>query len=159
MYPNSDLNLNYETNDAIYWFSHAFDPLNNWSAHSVNIWGKVFPTVEHGYHYRKFSETAPKIADLIQLAPSPWAAMQIERQHKQKRRSDWQDVKVGIMTELVIAKVRQNKDVLECLIKTGNKQIIENSPWDTFWGVGENGSGRNQMGEILMMIREEIKDN
>ncbi len=85
--------------------------------------------------------------------------MQIERQHKQKRRSDWQDVKVGIMTELVIAKVRQNKDVLECLIKTGNKQIIENSPWDTFWGVGENGSGRNQMGEILMMIREEIKDN
>lgn len=48
MYPDSSKNLNYKTDDAVYWFSSAYDPLNNWSAHAVAFWGKVFPTVEHG---------------------------------------------------------------------------------------------------------------
>lgn len=82
MYPNSTKNLNYETDDAVYWFSTPFEPLNNWSAHAVKLWSKTFSTVEHGYHYRKFTETAPEVAEEILAAPSPWAAMQIERKHK-----------------------------------------------------------------------------
>lgn len=85
--------------------------------------------------------------------------MQIDRAHTDKRRSDWQDVKVDIMTELVRAKADQNEDVKVCLIKTGNKHIVENSPWDTFWGCGKDGSGNNQMGKILMKIRDEILSN
>lgn len=156
MYPDSNLSLSYESEDAIYWFSNAFDPLNNWSAHAVQLWDQLFPTVEHGFHYRKFTETAPDVAIEIIKAPSPWAAMQIERQHRTKRRTDWQDVKVGIMTELVRAKVQQNEDVRVCLLKTGTKQIIENSPWDMFWGIGKDGTGQNHMGKILMLIREEL---
>jgi len=156
MYPDSKLSLTYETDDAIYWFSGAFDPLNNWSAHAVKIWGKLFPTVEHGYHYRKFTETNPTLAITILQAPSPWAALQIGRKHKDKRRRDWGTVKVGIMTELVRAKVAQNEDVRICLLKTGGKKIVENSPWNSFWGSGQNGNGQNHMGRILMLVREEL---
>ena len=88
MYPDSNQQLSYETSDAIYWFSHAFDPLNNWSANAVSIWGQSFPTVEHGYHWRKFSETDPEVASEILAAKSPWSAMQIERKHKDKKRED-----------------------------------------------------------------------
>jgi ribA/ribD-fused uncharacterized protein len=156
LYPNSNLNLSHETDDTVYWFSHAFDPLNNWSANAVKIWGQTFPTVEHGFHYKKFNETAPEVAAEILAAPSPWAAMQIERNYKDKRRNDWQAVKIDIMTELVRAKVVQNDDVRECLLRTGNKAIVENSPWDSFWGIGAEGKGQNQMGKILMQIRSEI---
>jgi ribA/ribD-fused uncharacterized protein len=156
MYPDSILNLSSENEDTVYFFSHAFDPLNNWSANAVSIWGETFPNVEHGYHYKKFIETVPEVAKEILVAPSPWAAMQVERKYKEKRRSDWQEVKVDIMTELIRAKVSQNQDVKECLLKTGSKKIIENSPWDKFWGVGEDKSGLNKMGEILMKVREEI---
>ena len=155
MYPDSSLNLSHVTEDAIYFFSHGFDPLNNWSAHTVEIWSIKFPTLEHGYHYKKFDESYPDIAALVLAAPSPWAAKQIEREHGNKRREDWEDIKVSIMTELLRAKVAQNQDVKDCLQKTGKKAIIENSPWDGFWGIGENGKGQNQIGKILMMIRDE----
>lgn len=157
MYPNSNQNLTYETEDAVFWFSGAFDPLNNWSANAVKIWGQTFPTAEHAYHYRKFSETAPEVANQILNSPSPWAAMQIERQNKDKRRADWQEAKVDIMTEIVRAKTNQNQDVRDCLQKTGSKGIVENSPWDSFWGCGADGNGQNQMGRILMQIRDELK--
>lgn len=159
MYPDPSLSLSRQTEDAIFFFSHGLDPLNNWSAHTVKLWDKTFPSVEHGFHYRKFTETLPEVAAEILIAPSPWAAMQLERKHRDERRADWQEVKVGIMTELVRAKVTQNDDVKACLLATGNKQIVENSPWDTFWGIGEDGSGQNQMGKILMQLRDELRSN
>src|SRR5438105_4880288 len=94
MYPNDPTSLSYETDDAVYWFTHAFDPLNNWSAHAVELWGQKFPTVEHAYHYRKFIDERPRIAKAILAAPSPWAAMQIAKKHRPKRRKDWDEVKV-----------------------------------------------------------------
>ncbi len=156
MLPDSSQRLNFETDDAVYFFSNAFDPLNNWSANVVKIWERTFPTLEHGYHYRKFSDGLPEIAEQIVVAPSPWAAMQIERQNKDKRRKDWQAVKLGIMEELVRAKVAQNQDVQECLRKTGTKLVVENSPWDSYWGYGEDGNGQNQMGLLLMKVRAEL---
>lgn len=156
MYPSSDKNLTYETDDTVYWFSTPFEPLNNWSAHAITIWGKTFTTLEHGYHYRKFSETAPEIASEIMTAPSPWAAMQIERRNKAKLRDDWKEVKIAIMTELLRAKVEQNEDVRECLLKTGDKRLVENSPWDSFWGCGADGKGQNWTGKLLMQVRNEI---
>lgn len=157
MYPNSDQQLNYETDDAVFWYSTAFDPLNNWSAHAVELCDKRFPTVEHGYHFRKFQETAPDIAEKILHAPSPWATMQIERQNSNRRQPDWQVVKVEIMLQLIRAKVAQNEDVRQCLLATGTKHLYENSPWDDFWGCGTDGSGVNQMGKILMQVRDELR--
>jgi ribA/ribD-fused uncharacterized protein len=87
----------------------------------------------------------------------PWAAMRLERKHRDKRRKDWQEVKVEIMTEIIAAKVAQHDDVRECLLKTGNKEIIENSPWDSFWGIGKEGKGQNTSGKILMRVREELR--
>jgi ribA/ribD-fused uncharacterized protein len=156
MYPDSTLNLSYQTDNRVYWFSHAFDPLNNWSAHAVKYEGKQFPTVEHAFHHYKFIETAPKIAQQIVEAPSPWAAMQIERKYKDRRRADWQEVKVDLMLNLIRAKAVQNKDVAACLLATGDKHIVENSPWDDFWGCGKDGTGRNMMGEILVRVRDEL---
>jgi predicted NAD-dependent protein-ADP-ribosyltransferase YbiA (DUF1768 family) len=88
MHPDGNQQLSYEAKGTIYWFSGAFDPFNNWSAHAVKIWGQTFSTIEHAYHYRKFTGAAPEVAAQILLAPSPWAAMQIERQHKNRRRAD-----------------------------------------------------------------------
>jgi ribA/ribD-fused uncharacterized protein len=156
MYPNSDQNLNYETDDAVYWFTSALDPLNHWSAHAITIWNEHFPTAEHAYHYRKFSDTEPELAKEIQHAPSPWAAYQLAKEHKAKERPDWDDVRVEIMTEILQAKAQQNADVADCLRSTGSKQIIENSPWDDFWGCGPNGDGQNMSGKILMQIRDEL---
>jgi N-glycosidase YbiA len=60
------------------------------------------------------------------------------------------------MRELLHAKAAQNNDVQECLRRTGTKQIIENSPWDSYWGCGPNGNGKNMTGKILMEVRDQL---
>ena len=49
--------------------------------------------------------------------------------------------------EAVEAKVNQNSDVKERLLKTNDKKIIENSKED--WGCGEDNKGKNQSGKIV----------
>jgi ribA/ribD-fused uncharacterized protein len=153
MYPDSNLHLNRETDDTIYFFETAYSPLCSWSAHSVYVWGRRFPTVEHAYHWRKHRDTAPDVAELIAAAHSPWMALQIEHWNKHLRTPEWGDIKVGMMRELLQAKSAQNEDVRQCLRRSGNKRLVENSPWDDFWGCGADGTGRNMLGELWMEIR------
>ena len=63
MYPVSSEGLNIETDSKVLFFTPAFDALNNFSAHSVEIWGHLFPTVEHAFQWKKFSESNPDIPD------------------------------------------------------------------------------------------------
>ncbi|MGR3376074.1 NADAR domain-containing protein [Salipiger abyssi] len=68
-------------------------------------------------------------------------------------RSDWDDVKVSIMTDLLLQKFSQS-DLYSRLQKTNGIYLIEGNDWeDTFWGEC-NGRGRNVLGRMLMVIRE-----
>jgi N-glycosidase YbiA len=156
MCPLGDSKLTYETDDGIYFYSGPFDPLNNFSAHTVAIWGHTFYTVEHAFQWKKFETTEPSHASKIMNAGSPGEAKKLGRASK-NRRSDWQAVKVGFMLEIVSAKAAQHQDFRELLVATGQKTIVENSPVDNFWGCGEEGKGKNQMGKILMEVRASLK--
>lgn len=70
-------------------------------------------------------------------------------------RKDWEQVKVGLMKEIVTAKFAQNKDLLQQLIFTGSVTLTEGNMWnDTFWGVNlKTGKGENHLGRILMEVR------
>lgn len=74
-------------------------------------------------------------------------------------RSDWEQVKVGIMEEVVRAKFQQNPELRDKLIATGNAQLVEGNYWhDTFWGVdSKTGEGENHLGQILMKVRAELR--
>jgi ribA/ribD-fused uncharacterized protein len=72
---------------------------------------------------------------------------------------DWEARRVGVMEEIVRAKLSQHPHILKKLKETGDKEIIENSPDDYFWGWGADHSGQNIHGKIWMKLREEIKQN
>jgi len=74
-------------------------------------------------------------------------------------RSDWEKVKVDIMTQIVRCKFDQHPDLKQKLIDTGDRLLIEGNTWnDKFWGVCK-GVGLNKLGEILMKIRKEYMDH
>ena len=154
MYPSSSEGLNKETDDAVYFFSPAFDPLNNYSAHAVEIWGKVFPTAEHAYQWKKFLSAAPGVAEQIFQARSAEAAGKIASTNKSKILPAWHDEKVAVMEKIFRAKLEQHDDVRDALTRTGTRTIIENSPVDSFWGAGPNGNGQNMIGKLWMKIRD-----
>ena len=75
-------------------------------------------------------------------------------------RADWEQVKIGIMEEIVRCKFTQNPYLADRLLNTGNRKLVEGNSWhDTCWGVDvATGEGENNIGKILMKIREELKD-
>ena len=79
---------------------------------------------------------------------------------KVQLRPDWEEVKVGIMEDIVRAKFTQNEDMKQLLLATGDAELIEGNTWrDTFWGVNLNtGEGSNHLGKSLMKVREELKN-
>lgn len=154
MYP--DEYLNREDDAVVRFFSSPFDPLNNWSAHQVRIWDKLFPTAEHAYQYRKFDLTDDAVASKIFNSPSPWAAYKLATQYKAQVRDDWEELKFNIMHEILTNKLAQHKDVQEKLQQTGSRTIIEDSPWDSYWGCGDDGLGENNIGKIWMELRSKL---
>lgn len=156
MYPDSSENLNKETKDAIYFFTPAFYPLDNFSAYTVCIWDITFPTAEHAFQWKKFSVSHPKIAKSIFAAGSPDAVKKISNKNKNKVLKQWYTERVGVMEQILKAKTEQHEDVRKILRKTGKKTIIENSPVDSFWGIGPDGKGENMVGKIWMKIRDNL---
>jgi len=57
------------------------------------------------------------------------------------------------------AKFSQHTHLMQMLIDTGDAQLVEDSPYDAFWGIGRDGTGQNQLGLLLQEIRAELRAN
>ena len=75
-------------------------------------------------------------------------------------RPDWEQVKVGIMEDIVRAKFTQHPELAAKLFATGDKVLVEGNHWgDTYWGVDTHtGQGENHLGKILMKVRAELRE-
>lgn len=73
--------------------------------------------------------------------------------YRVKLRNDWEEVKVQLMYEIVLAKFTQNEFLKQKLISTGNEWLEEGNTWgDKTWGT-VNGVGNNYLGKVLMAVR------
>ena len=51
-----------------------------------------------------------------------------------------------------------HQNLKDLLISTEDLLLIENSPFDNYWGIGKSGDGFNKLGILLMRIREIVKN-
>ena len=122
--------------------------------------GVLFQTVEHAFHYFKVDEEKDLPADDINSwrykilnAFTPGAAKKLGRMCPM--RADWDSIKVAEVKKMVREKFEQNPDLMKKLLATGSEYLEETNTWnDKFWGVC-NGVGQNNLGKILMEIRDE----
>lgn len=149
--------INYVTDNKVYFYTPQFYALDNFSAFTVTIWGKTFMTAEHAYQWKKFAISNMSIADLIYIAPSPCDTKLIADQYRNLISKEWDKVKLGYMEEILRAKYSQHEKVQVLLMETGEREIIENSPTDTFWGIGADENGQNHLGRLWMKIRNEVR--
>ena len=144
--------------EPISFYTPSFHFLSNFSAFRVVFRNVRYPTVEHAYQANKFIRSSRKIAVEILNAPSPYEAKRIARENKKKMDPNFYNYNLGLMKQLIVLKVEQNPYVKDKLLKTQDALIAERT-YDSFWGVGENGQGRNELGKIWMEIREHLKSN
>jgi len=129
--------------------------LSNFSPHSLCLDGVEWATVEHYFQAMKFADD-PDLQERIGRADSPSAAKRIAWEHAAIR-SDWRQVREQVMLTALRAKFTQHRDLGEELLATGARQLVEENPQDGYWGNGGDGSGENRAGELLMLVREELR--
>lgn len=60
------------------------------------------------------------------------------------------------MMKALRVKFNHNIDLKNKLINTGDVELVEDSPYDYYWGVGRKGTGKNRLGILLMELRQEF---
>ncbi len=133
---------------------------SNFSPHRIHLDGKDWATVEHYYQAQKLVDTEDEeIIPVIRAAKTPEEAAFLGRDRARLIRVDWDQVKPQVMYLAVLTKFLTHLDIQAILLSTGDQSIVENSPTDYYWGCGVEKTGQNQLGKILMSVREKIRLN
>lgn len=113
-------------------------------------------TVEHIFQASK----AERTIDFLSVVNSQTPAEAKKLRRKIEIRSDWNEIKVSVMEKLLREKFsKKNPGLVELLLETGDEELQEGNYWnDTFWGVDlKTGIGENNLGKLLMKIRNDIR--
>jgi ribA/ribD-fused uncharacterized protein len=129
---------------------------SNFSAHGFSLDELWWATSEHYFQAQKFVDT--NHLEIIRLAKTPKDAAKMGRDRKRPLRPDWETVKDNIMRKAVLCKFTTHLDIREILLSTGDELLVEDSPSDYYWGCGKDGSGKNRLGQILMEVREILRN-
>lgn len=134
-------------------FRNEYFFLSNFYEAPVEYRGLRYGSNEAAFQAQKCMTEAEK-AEFTLLRPSDSK----KRGRRVQLRPDWEQVKVGIMEEIVREKFTQNEDLRAMLLATGDAVLEEGNTWnDIFWGVHlKNSQGQNHLGRILMKIRQEL---
>ncbi len=143
-------------------FEGEYRFLSNFYKSPIEFDGITYPTVEHAYQAQKTLDNDLRLA--VSELPTAGDAKRFGNTLKEsgQLREDWEEVKVLIMTELCGIKF-QISYFKKQLLLTGDAILIEGNTWhDNFWGDCVckkclNIEGKNNLGIILMAIREKIK--
>jgi ribA/ribD-fused uncharacterized protein len=146
-----------DTDTQVFFYEQDFYVLSNFSAFTLLWCGHLFHTSEAAYQWSKFVDTDAEVQDMILDAPSAHEAFKIAESQRALRRNDWDALKVDTMRAILRAKVQQHEYVRRKLLATGDRELIEDSWRDDFWGWGPNRDGRNNLGKLWMEIRTELR--
>lgn len=131
-----------------------FGFLSNFYYCNVEIDGIKYPTVEHYFQSKKFEGT--KHEEYIRNLRYPSETAREGKRRDLPLRPDWEEVKEEVMYRALKYKFNNHALYLK-LMETGDAELIEDSPYDSYWGVGRNGTGKNRLGVLLMRLREELR--
>jgi ribA/ribD-fused uncharacterized protein len=116
----------------------------------------MYPTAEHAYQAAKVESIDVKTR--IKDCDTPAEAKDYFETHDIKPDPGWTiEKKLIIMEQILMIKFGGKEPLLtRALLATGDAELIEGNNWnDTFWGVCNN-TGENNLGKILMKVREEL---
>lgn len=165
---NSDGNTNFRTylraeSVVVHKTKESFGGLSNMAAgFPLRVNGFRIPTSEALYQACRFPDL-PEVQQEIIAQHSPMTAKMKGKPHRKATRSDWNDIRHSVMRWCLRVKLAQHyKEFGRLLLATKDKNIVELSRKDDYWGAilqqdGETLIGENVLGRLLMQIREALK--
>lgn len=155
--------------DGFLFFWVNEDYMSNWYKSEFVLHGLTFNCAEQYMMYSKamvFDDTyhAQKIMETKSQAKQKGYGRKVRNYNDDV----WSEVRVEVVYDALMAKFRQNDDIREQLLSTGDLHLVEASPYDQIWGIGmdeddpdatnpEKWDGDNLLGEVLMVVREHLR--
>ena len=143
--------------------------LSNWYKSDFEVDGTTYNSVEQhmmAEKARQFNDTAS--LELIMASTNPRDQKMLGRGVAGFDATVWTGCCLERCLPGIRAKFMQNESLAGLLQGTGSKVIAEASPYDKIWGIGlapddplaldqANWAGANFLGELLMIVRDEIR--
>lgn len=128
----------------------------------------VVPSSEHAFMFFKamyFNDHSTALE--ILKAPHPYDAKKLGRTVHGFNEAEWNAVSFDFMYVVNFGKYTQNEKLMDILLLTEGKCLVEASPYDKVWGVGlgendlavedrANWKGENRLGNVLNKLRADL---
>ncbi len=110
-----------------------------------------------------------EVADKILKTKKPGEQKALGRAVRNYNEEQWAEKREWVVDEILYQKFTQNEDLKNILLETGDRIIVEASPYDKVWGIAmgvdkypeildqNNWKGQNLLGKCLMRVREKIR--
>jgi len=142
-----------------------------WSGHAFVIDGVRYATAEHFMMAEKarLFQDADTLAEIL-AAGSPALAKKLGRKVAHFDDKVWLRHRWNIVVQGNAAKFAQHEALRTFLLQTGDRVLVEASPYDRIWGIGmattdpnvekpESWKGLNLLGFALMEVRSRLRDS
>ena len=149
-------------------FFRKYCPLSNHSPANIKLKDRTYNCSEQLFLSEKcYSYGHKEAGDNIRALTDPGLMVQAAKVC-QGFNAEWEENQFDVMLTAQLAKYTQNDDHKNFLMSTGDKVIVEGSPYDTTWGVGivfsdpaiddeKNWKGDNLLGQALMITRRLLR--
>jgi ribA/ribD-fused uncharacterized protein len=115
----------------------------------------LFPSSEHYFQFMKFAYL-PNWFDHYQKIVQLTARQVFDYAHANNNlvNPKWhQGMKINVMRKVLKVKFAPGTQLGNLLKSTSNAHLIEDSPYDDYWGCGKKGNGKNMLGKLLEEVR------
>lgn len=158
-----------ETKTHIYFWGTF---LSNWIPADCKIPynGLMFSNSEQLFMFKKatYFDDDEMAEEIAMYGQDPREVKKMGRKVKNYNEESWAQVREDMMYIACYAKFTSDEKLRQHLIDTGDKIIVEGTPFDGVWGVKikwdddrildeKNWNGLNLLGKVLMRVREDIK--
>lgn len=158
-------NMYYTDTHIYFWRNKA--PFSNFYRRPFTYKGYDLQFSEQGFMMEKANLFDPSKVEAIARATQPDKAKALGRAVQNYDDAVWSSVRYDKMVEVLRAKFTE-PFMRDILLRTGDRVIVEASPYDRIWGVGldvkdprildeKNWRGQNLLGKALMEVRAELK--
>ena len=124
--------------------------------YTCQIWyeGCTFPSSENAYQAAKIYPEW-RMDELVYCSAAESKSAWKRYNKMDKSAAEWDARKYDVMSVILFDKFYRNKDLRQKLLDTEDKYLEELNHWqDIYWGVDIKMGGQNNLGKILMKLRE-----
>jgi len=126
--------------------------LSNFHPAEVEYEGLLYPSTENAYQASKIVIEERSI--LQKCAPHEAKKIWKNLTKLDKNTEEWDARKLTAMRWVTLSKYRSHDYLMQKLLATKEKYLEERNHWcDTYWGVDIKKGGDNQLGKLLMQLR------